>query len=211
MRRRAHAIPTGFSGLRPRRVGPASTAQQRRRQEQLDDMVALYAPGPNGRIRLPEVTSSMTVVTVRLPHRLHSPNAWLWTDWRVKKRVKDAWAFRLQFACDRARTTRALARRAFPTPASQVDWVAPTNRPTVIVSRHVPSRRNFMTDRDDRVFAAKALIDTFVKGGFLPNDRETDIDLDVEQVVSADGLDWTIVTIDSRPLELRQLPTGGRA
>lgn len=87
--------------------------------------------------------------------------------------------------------------------ASWIGWTAPTNRPIVRITRQVPSRRNFITDRENRLFAAKALVDCLVQAGFLANDREQDIDLQVPQVVSADGLDWTEIVIDARAPEHR--------
>lgn len=96
----------------------------------------------------------------------------------------------------------------YPTLASRLDWAVPTNRPTVVVSRQVPTRRDFL-DPDNKWAAPKQLVDCLVEERFLPNDREQDIDLQVEQAVSGDGLDWTVITIDARPPELRTLPEAG--
>lgn len=192
---------------RPARQPRASS----RAQALAASLFAVYAAGPDGRVRWPELVGAHPdVVTLRLPHRLESPNAWLWAHWRVKARAKAAWAARLELAVDRADRSRLpRPRSAFPTIASRVGWVVSTTaqRPAVIVTRQVPSRRNFITDRENRYFSAKALVDCLVDAGFLVNDRERDIDLAVEQAVSGDGLDWTVITIDARPLELR-IPGG---
>lgn len=187
----------------------AAATAKRTRDEHL---FALYAGGLDGRVRLPETTVTDAVLTLRLPHRLLSPNEWLWTHWRVKKRAKDAWAFRVELALSCAGQMRtvtcgnpSIAPIRFAVPVSDVElgWLAPTNRPTVTITRQVPSRRNFITDRENRYFAAKALVDCLVQAKLLTNDRESDIDLVVDQAVSTDGQDWTQVVIDARPVEAR--------
>ena len=148
------------------------------------------------------LTDTGAVLTIRLPHRLETPNAWLWSHWRTKKRAKDAWSERLRIAC-LSPAAVAMSIGGNVELASWIGWTAPTNRPIVRITRQVPSRRNFITDRENRLFAAKALVDCLVQAGFLANDREQDIDLQVPQVVSADGLDWTEIVIDARAPEHR--------
>jgi len=186
---------------------PRQRAARQRRQSVRASLVGLYAVDGAGLVRQPEITCHPAVLIVRLPHRLESPNAWHSLHWRVHRQMRAAWAARLEHAVTVA-TPSVLPRplSAFPTPASRLDWTAPTNHPTVFVTRQVPRRRNFITDRDNRFGACKPVIDAFVKAGFLANDREDDIDLVPEQGVSGDGLDWTIVTIDARAIELRTLP-----
>lgn len=200
---------------RPQAVASRKTPQElqqasRQRRERQARLFGLYAGDAKGTLRLPRVTWTATVVTIWLPHRLESPNVLNWRDWRLKARAKTAWAFRLRYAIDLAEPRRAAAPpHLFPTLASRLDWTPPTNRPAVIVSRHVPSRRNFIRDRENRYFAAKPVVDCLVQAGFLTDDREKDIDLQVEQAVAGDGLDWTVLTIDARAPELRTLPEAG--
>ena len=163
-------------------------------------LFAVVARYEDGTLRRPTLVDAGAVLTIRLPHRLESPNAWLWSHWRTKKKAKDAWATRLFLAVIPSGTIAAhVGKVAEIIPA----WTAPTNRPTVRIARQVPSRRNFITDRENRFFAAKALVDCLVQAGFLTNDREKDINLQVWQEVSADGLDWTEVVIDARAPEHR--------
>lgn len=193
-------------------VGPSRTRLRRRALHQR--LFALHAVTPNGELLKPAVdyVPGTDVLVIRLPHRLESPNATLKAHWRVKTNAKHAWAQRLEHAVAASlpRIRMAAPLSAYPTLASRLEWHVPTNRPRVTVRRQVPSRRNFITDRDNRMFAAKALIDCVVDAGFLANDRETDIDLQVTQVVDLDQQDWTVVTIDARPLEQRPPTEAGR-
>jgi hypothetical protein len=128
-----------------------------------------------------------------LPKKLESPNAWLWTHWRTKVAAKRAWAFALRLAVvDTLRQARLDVER----PALALGWLAPTTRVRVVIDRQVTSARAFIKDRENRYFAGKALVDCLVQGGFLRDDREADIDLEVTQTVSDDGGNWTVVTID---------------
>lgn len=163
-------------------------------------LFAVVARHEDGTLRRPTLTDTGAVLTIRLPHRLETPNAWLWSHWRTKKRAKDAWSERLRIAC-LSPAAVAMSIGGNVELASWIGWTAPTNRPIVRITRQVPSRRNFITDRENRLFAAKALVDCLVQAGFLTNDREQDIDLQVPQVVSADGLDWTEIVIDARAPE----------
>lgn len=181
IRRRAHMTA---------RPSTATSTRQADLRARLFETAARHA---DGTLRRPVLLDAGAVLTIRLPHRLESPNAWLWTHWRTKKRAKDAWTTRLQVAL----CTAYVAGKSLYT------WTPPTNRPTVRVVRQVPSRRNFITDRENRYFAAKALVDCLVQARLLTNDRETDIDLQVEQQVSPDGLDWTEIVIDARAPEHR--------
>lgn len=170
-------------------------------------LFAVVARHEDGTLRRPTLTDTGAVLTIRLPHRLETPNAWLWSHWRTKKRAKDAWSERLRIAC-LSPPAVAMSIGGNVALARWIGWTAPANRPIVRITRQVPSRRNFITDRENRVFAAKALVDCLVQAGFLTNDREQDIDLQVPQVVSVDGLDWTEIVIDARPPEHRTTEEG---
>lgn len=160
----------------------------------LTDSVTRNATGMvvRGSVRLVE-----DACVLSLPKRLESPNLWLWTHWRTKSAAKKAWAEVIARAvCDSLdRPTIA----AFSTPARAIAWTAPEWRARVTVQRRVRRRSHFLVDRDNRVFAAKGLADCLVQAGFLRDDAETAIDLDVTQDVSADGLDWTVITIAPIP------------
>lgn len=169
-------------------------------------LFGLYAGGPDGKVRLAEVTSTPAVLTIRLPHRTPSLNDLIGYSAHRKARIRKAWAHRLDYAIALAAPRRAVApEHLFPTLASRLDWVTPTNRPTVIVSRQVPGAKHFL-DRDNAWGGCKPVIDAIAAEGFIRNDRVKDIDLHVEQGVSPDGLDWTVITIDARAPELRTLP-----
>lgn len=171
-----------------------------------EQLFGLYAGGPDGKVRLPEVRGTPAVITIRLPFRTPSLNDLIGYDKSRKARIRKAWHFRLTYAVDLAVPRRAIApRHLFPTLASRLDWVTPSNRPAVFIARQVPSAKNFL-DRDNAWGGCKPVLDALVAEGFLANDRERDIDQHVEQGVSADGLDWTVITIDARAPELRPRP-----
>lgn len=187
----------------PRERTPAEL-QALAERKRLDNLrlFAVHVVGPDGRRRDPQVSVSPAVLTIRLPYATPSLNDLVGHHPARKSRVRHAWASRLAYAIDLAAPARAWVPHLFPTLASRVDWVCPTNRPAVQVLRLVPSRRNFF-DRDNKWGGCKPLIDALVAGDFLPNDREDDIDQRVDQNVSRDGLDWTVINIDARPLEAR--------
>ena len=136
--------PPDGHGYGPRRAAPAALRGGR---------------PPRGRHAAPaHADDTGAVLTIRLPHRLETPNAWLWSHWRTKKRAKDAWSERLRIAC-LSPAAVAMSIGGNVELASWIGWTAPTNRPIVRVTRQVPSRRNFITDRENRLFAAKALVD----------------------------------------------------
>lgn len=179
-------------------------AAAKRERDQM--LFGLYAGGPGGKVRLAEVTSTPAVLTIRMPHRTPSLNDLIGYSAHRKARIRKAWAHRLDYAIALAAPRRAVApEHLFPTLASRLDWVTPTNRPTVIVSRQVPGAKHFL-DRDNAWGGCKPVIDAIAAEGFIRNDRVKDIDLHIEQGVSPDGLDWTVITIDARALELRTLP-----
>lgn len=176
------------------------------KREKNAQLFGLYAAGPDGKVRFGEVTATPAVIMIRLPHRTPSLNDLIGYDKSRKARIRTAWHYRLTYAIDLANPRRAAAPpHLFPTLASRLDWVTPTNRPAVFIARQVPSSRNFL-DRDNAWGGCKPVLDALVAEGFLPNDRERDIDQHVEQGVSADGLDYTVITIDARAPELRTRP-----
>jgi hypothetical protein len=133
-------------------------------------------------------------VTLHLPKRLPTPNRWLKLHWSTYARIKSAWAEVIRLAVlDSSSAGHRLALRT--TLAGAMGWIAPPVRARVRITRIVRHRRHFITDPDNRRFAGKALVDCLVDAGFLRDDSEDHIDLHVDQEVSTDGLDWTVVAI----------------
>lgn len=181
MNLRPHAIV----GTRPRQV----------RRSKVRALEAVITVDPKtGQRRRGRVERAAFTVALHLPKRLESANRWLWTHWRTKHRVSLAWAQVIVNAVlDTPGVNQGMAVRG--TPAGAVGWMAPPMRVRVDVQRLVPGPRHLIADRANLDFASKAVIDCVVKAGFLRDDSDEHIDLHSAQAVSADGLDWTVITI----------------
>jgi hypothetical protein len=149
-----------------------------------------------GRVRRGRIEIAWPRLVLGLPKRLERPNAWLWAHWRTKKAAKDAWARLIATTvCDFVgRPSIADYRR----PADAIGWVPPAGRLRVEIVRHV-TRGPGIPDDDNLLFSAKGLADCLVQAGFLRDDTRKEIDLQVVQVPSADGLDLTVITIAPIP------------
>jgi len=169
-------------------------ARASRRRELARMQSAVTVDPRTHRVRLARVERVARGITLHLPRRLDSPNRWLWTHWSTKAAVKNAWALAIRLAVlDSTTVERHLAVQV--SPAAAMGWIAPPARARVAIERLVPSARHFITDRDNRTFAGKGLVDCLVQAGFLRDDTEDAIDLVVDQRVSPDRLDWTVVAI----------------
>jgi hypothetical protein len=70
----------------------------------------------------------------------------------------------------------------------------------VTIVREVPSKRNFIKDRDNLLFSTKKLRDSLKSLGLIYDDSIRWLEMpDPEQRVSDDGLAWTVIRI--QPVE----------
>jgi len=177
---------------------PVSAARVARRRR-LNTLRLPSTPHPETRqVRHGSVARLDGGLVIRLPKPLESPNLWLWTHWRTKHAAKAAWAAALRLAVVDTIGGRpgVPLRMLGDGPVAQaIGWVPPPGRVIVTIERRCHSSRQFIRDRDNRLFSGKALVDCLVGAGFLRADDETAIDLEVLQAVSDDGGDWTVVTL----------------
>lgn len=182
----------------PRATLAVQIQRRQQRQRETQRLTDAFSRDPRtGVVRRGTVQCDGAALTLRLPKRLESPNKWLWVHHQIKGRAKKAWATLIAVTtCDAiARPTRA----AFETPAAAFGWASPDQRVRVTVRRLVARRSHFITDDDNLAFAGKGLIDCVVQAGFLRDDSRDAIALQVEQVVSPDGLPWTEIEIAPLP------------
>lgn len=201
--------------LSPSLEGRLARRRQRHRERQLLTGVVTRDPRTGGvRHGRAEIADGCCVLW--LPKRLMSPNRSLATHWTTKLRARKAWArvIRLAVADTMQRPTIA----AFETPALALGWTPPVARVRVHLERRAPTRRHLLTDRDNLFASVKGVVDAVVRAGFVEDDRDAAIDLQVTQTVSPDGLDWTVVTIaplaaaplgDPMPIPHSQAAAGG--
>jgi hypothetical protein len=131
-------------------------------------------------------TDPVSPLVLRIPRRLESPNMWNGRHWRVKSRITLAWEYDIAYA-DGLVAARGL----------YVCRQAPRYRQRVSVERHVPSRRNFIRDDDNLRFSVKPLLDALKRQALIEDDSRKWLEHPTPtQHVSADGNDWTIITIE---------------
>lgn len=126
-------------------------------------------------------------LTLRIPRRLESPNTWNGRHWRVKYRLSQEWEQEIAYGAVKAGEAPWILRICFVPPKVRV-----------IVERQVPSARNFIRDDDNLRFSVKPLLDALKRQGYIRNDSRKWLEHPTPtQSVSADGKDWTIVTIEA--------------
>lgn len=137
-------------------------------------------------------------LVLRIPRRLDSPNTWNGRHWRVKHRLSQTWeqeiSAAVMFTARGVRTDRSLAycQRG---PGAFGD--AASSRVRVVIERHVPSARNFIRDDDNLRFSVKPLLDALKRQGYIKNDSRKWLEHPTPtQHVSADGKDWTVITME---------------
>lgn len=128
----------------------------------------------------------MSPLVLRIPRRLESPNKSRGGHWRVRHRLSKDWERDLGWA----RVTAKIAP----------DICLATGKTRVTVERHVPSGRNFIRDDDNLMFATKPVRDALKRLGYIKGDSRVWLEHPLPtQHVSADGTDYTIVTIEALP------------
>ena len=128
-------------------------------------------------------------MTLTIPRRLESPNVFQGRHWRVKHRISQEWEDEIRGAILTRRTLRSFyAALSFK----------PKAKMRVTVERHVPSMRNFIRDDDNLRFAVKPLLDALKRQGYIKNDSRKWLEHPTPtQHVSADGKDYTVITIQA--------------
>jgi hypothetical protein len=131
-------------------------------------------------------------LVLRIPRRLDSPNVWQGRHWRVKHEISQEWQRGIGDAVYAAIGYKeALMCSIGP---RRLGVVMPKMR--VTVERHVPSGRNFIRDDDNLRFCVKPLLDALKRQGYIKNDSRKWLEHPTPtQHVSADGKDWTVITI----------------
>lgn len=140
----------------------------------------------------------MTVLELRIPRRLDSPNTWNGRHWRVKHRLSQEWFNELggalyEFIVAQRRPIQDITDDIMKLQGGSIA----TKRLRVTVERHVPSGRNFIRDDDNLRFAVKPLLDALKRQGYIKNDSRKWLEHPTPtQHVSADGKDYTIIRIE---------------
>lgn len=120
-------------------------------------------------------------VTFTIGRELRSPNRW--------KRHLAEWA--------ESKTWQRLLLASVRNLPLHVLFPWPEGRRRVTVTRWVPTRRNFLLDRDNQHFVVKPLNDALKRLGWIKDDREIWLEQPIPtQEVSGDGRYWTIVEIE---------------
>lgn len=142
-------------------------------------------------------------LVLRIPRRLESPNTWNGRHWRVKHKLSQEWekeiggAYYQQIAGAPRDFATALGCAVGPRKWEGIV----VGKMRLIVERHVPSQRNFIRDDDNLRFSVKPLLDALKRQGYIKNDSRKWLDHPTPtQHVSADGKDYTVITIE--PVEV---------
>jgi hypothetical protein len=171
-------------------------ARAKRRRASVRLTSAIARDPQTGTIRRGRVEREAFGIRLYLPKFLPSPNQWHWAPWWQKSRIKAAWVEVIRVtAIDNSAAGTRLA--ALSTPAGALGWMAPPPpvRARVDITRQVATAQKLIRDDDNLSFAAKPLLDCIVQAGFLRGDSREEIDRHYDQVVSPDGLDWTVIAI----------------
>lgn len=127
----------------------------------------------------------------RVARRLDSPNTWRF-HWSVGHKLMKWWvhAFETAIATGGGHASLAAARMA------DAERPRPTCRMRVVVTRQVPSRRNFIRDADDLRYTTKPINDALKHVRLIFDDSERWLEQPTpRQEVSPDGRDWTLVHV----------------
>lgn len=142
-------------------------------------------PALPGSIRVDPAIVDGDRVTFRIGLELKSPNAWLWTHWRVKHLYRQQW----QDALERALPVTVRASMA-----------AVSTPRRLTITRLAPSRRHFIRDEDNAMFAGKAIRDGLVSLGVLKDDSWAWLEnAPLQQVVAPDRQWLTVIVVEPMP------------
>lgn len=120
---------------------------------------------------------------LKIPRRLESPNTWNGKHWRTKYRITQTWEQEIHL-------------QTLPQIGPVYSRDVPDARMRVDVERHVPSRRHFIRDEDNLVFATKPLRDALKRQYLIRDDSSRWLLHPIPtQYVSEDGKDWTVIRI----------------
>ena len=139
--------------------------------------------GPSGRL------------TFTLPKELVSVNKWYLRHWRVKYTHSQAWETMIRAAvCDYTGATDLPRVLLVMSMGHQTRTQTPK---LVTITRMCPSLKRFIRDDDNLSASCKPLLDAIKRCGLIKDDARKWCELIVApQVVSPDGLFWTIVEIE---------------
>lgn len=117
-----------------------------------------------------------------IERELVSPNRWNGRHWRVKHRISQEWE-------------REIWAVSVNAPDANLGIL---NKRRVMVTRVVPSRRNFIRDDDNLRFSVKPLLDALKRLRLILDDSRKWIELPTPaQSVSEDGQHYTVIEISA--------------
>lgn len=134
-------------------------------------------------------------VTLSLPRNLKSPNANAGRHWSARHANTKAWETLIKLTIGDALGASTIS--GYSAPVEALGLSRPTGKVRVHVERRVPSYRNFVQDSDNLRFTTKPLNDALKRLGFLKDDSDKFLEQQApSQVISADRLHWTVITIE---------------
>lgn len=132
----------------------------------------------------------------RIARELKSPNKTLWAHWRLKQAERQAWEETLLMAVSRYGGMETVAGVQFLKSLSVFVDPARKERRRIVLTRIVPSVRNFVKDEDNLAFSGKHLFDAMKRVGMISDDTRELLDAPrPTQVVSADGAYLTVIEL----------------
>ncbi|HXG70572.1 MAG TPA: hypothetical protein VNJ04_08170 [Gemmatimonadaceae bacterium] len=135
---------------------------------------------------------------LRIERELKSPNKTLWAHWRLKQAERQAWEAAVLLAIARYGGMAVVAGAQLVRLAGVSLFVAAgaRERRRVVLTRLVPSVRNFIRDDDNLSFSGKPVFDALKRIGLLYEDKREFLDAPrPSQVVSPDGRYLTVIEI----------------
>jgi hypothetical protein len=133
---------------------------------------------------------------LRIGCELKSPNRSIWGGRWALRAVREGWERALLIAIARHGGMDTVAGAQFLRSLSVfVDRQRPERR-RVVLTRLVPSARNFVKDEDNRAYLGKSLFDAMKRVGMLTDDKRELLDAPIPtQAVSPDGTYTTVIEI----------------
>jgi hypothetical protein len=134
---------------------------------------------------------------LRIGRELKSPNKTLWAHWRIKQRERQDWERALELAAaEWAGVTTIAGLQLLKRSLQLFLGAGQKERRRVVVTRLVPSTRNFIKDDDNLAYAGKHLFDAMKRVGLIFEDKREWLDAPrPTQAVSPDGTYTTVIEI----------------